>query len=362
MTSIERPTDSALGFRHSFAFAETQSRSPLFPVPDLYSQGALFRQAFRPADALSLVQLEKPDGLADNAALKLAELELALAGAAVDASLWTFRKGVQGVEFVVDAVSAATVAVARKVGSVAVGMTVAVLDNYGGSLNPLTESAYGVGNTTPAVLGIPGYEQDTVARSAFSLRLDLQTLPPSGGLAPQGLRPADVTPTNSPAYVWLPVAVPSNAVTMVFDFQVCGDGAGDRVVAGLGATNLFNLATEFVPTNTWLNSGLLPVQAWAGQETELFLGLAGGTSTNACLSVQNIRFQTTPQPELESRQLAGRTVLTWAEAVPGLQLEFSTNLTAGVWAAQTNTTAYTGQRVFTNETAATRGFWRLRRP
>lgn len=367
-STIDRPEDCLLGFRQSFAYAELRSRSPDFPVPTTYEQGTLFRQAFPPADELSLVWLGKPDGLKDNIPIKIAELELAaligggnFGNAVTDTYLWSLNRGVQGSEYVVDAVSTAGAAVGRKLGEVTVEVVGTVRDGVGALVN-LLDSVDGAGQTTSAVLDIPGYAQDTQARSAFSLRVDLQTRPAVGGITPQGLRTADVTATNSPAYVWLPVSVPSNALTMTFDFQVSGDGASDRVVAGLGATNLFNLKTEFLPTNMWVNSGPLPVSAWAGQEAELFLGLAGGTSTNACLSVQNIRFVSVPQPMLENYQIAGRTVLTWAEAVPGLQLEFSTNAYAAIWTAMTNTTAYTGQRVFTNEATTARGFYRLRRP
>lgn len=111
-----------------------------------------------------------------------------------------------------------------------------------------------------------------------------------------------------------------------------------------------------------MNSGLLPVTPWAGQEAELFLGIAGGTSTNAQLSVQNIRFIGLPRPILEPLQIAGGLVLTWAESVPGLVLEFSQDLTATNWLPMANTAIYSGQRLFTNEVSLAQGFYRLRVP
>ena len=174
------------------------------------------------------------------------------------------------------------------------------------------------------------------------------------------MRPAEVTPTNTLAYAWLPVQVPSNAVGLVFDFIVSGDGANDRVVAGINDSNLFSLATQFIATNTLMNSGPLSVGRWAGQDVELFFGIAGGTSTNAGVAVQNIRFLSLPLPVLVAENSGPNTVVSWTESAPGFVLEFSTNLNAaGSWSARTNVGGYVGQRVFTNLTS---GFYRLRRP
>ena len=192
--------------------------------------------------------------------------------------------------------------------------------------------------------------------------------PPPPALGPQsrGVRPADPapTPTNTPAYVWLPVQVPSNAVALVFDFTLSGDGASDRVVAGINASKLFSLATQFIATNTAMSSGPLPVERWAGQDVELFLGVAGGTSTNALLSVSGIRFLSLPLPLLVARNSGPNAVVSWTEASPGFVLEYATNLTAaaGSWSAITNVGGYVGQRVFTNQTSPSGGFYRLRRP
>ncbi len=67
---------------------------------------------------------------------------------------------------------------ARKTGQVLVSVGETVLDNYGGTLNPLADPVYGVGATTPAVLGIPGYANNLLPESNWGLRADLFTLPP----------------------------------------------------------------------------------------------------------------------------------------------------------------------------------------
>ncbi len=123
---------------------------------------------------------------------------------------------------------------------------------------------------------------------------------------------------------------------------------------------VLGLATQFIATNTLMNSGSLFVDRWSGQEVELFFDIAGGTSTNAGLSVQNIRFLSLPLPVLVAENAGPNTVVSWTESAPGFVLEFSTNLTAaGSWFARTNVGGYVGQRVFTNQTS---GFYRLRRP
>ncbi len=357
--TIDAPGSSALGFRWSFEFAQLNRLASPFPVPGLFADGALFRQKLSTAEPLALVQMERPEGLLDSVALKLGELELGLGYGA----LAVFQHGVQAEEAVVDAVGNAALAGGRKIGDVASSVSATVLNNYGGSLNPLDDPIYGVGASTPATLNIPGYARETLAQPDYSLRLDFLTLPPPPGpLHARGAKANDAA-ANTPAYVWLPVHIPSNAVALVFNFTLNGDGAGDRVVAGINDSNLFSLATQFIATNTAMSSGLLPVDAWAGQEVELFLGVAGGTSTNAMLSVEGIRFLSLPLPQLVAQPAAGNPTLSWTEASPGFLLESSTNLTSAAnWTVVTNVGGYPGQRVFTNQAPAERTFYRLRRP
>lgn len=363
--SIENPGGSRLGFRYSF---ESLGDTATFPISTLYEDGALFAQNGLDAEPLALVQIPKPEGILDGFAMKLGEVELGAAYAVGNAGLAAYQHGVQATEAVVDAVGNAAAAAGRKIGNVFASVGETFLNNLGGSLNPLDDPVYGVGATTPAVLGIPGYANSLRSQPTWGLQLGLQTQPPPLPLGPQsrGVRPADPAPapTNTPAYVWLPVQVPSNAVALVFDFSLSGDGASDRVVAGINASNLFSLATQFIATNTAMSSGPLPVERWAGQDLELFIGVAGGTSTNALLSVSGIRFLSLPLPLLVARNSGPNAVVSWTEASPGFVLEYATNLTATAasWSVITNVAGYVGQRVFTNQTAPSGGFYRLRRP
>ncbi len=130
------------------------------------------------------------------------------------------------------------------------------------------------------------------------LRLNLRTGP--GFLIPQGqgnlLRSLNVnslsssSESNTQAMAWLPVQIPTNATAMAFDFIVAGDPVDDVMVCGIETNNLFSLETKYIPTNTVSASRLIDVSAWAGTTNELFFGLMGGTSTNATLQIDNIRF------------------------------------------------------------------------
>ncbi len=364
-----KPPDGELGFHHSFELAELTSTPAAFPfpIPGSFQDGALFAQDEQSSREVDLVHLNVPEGLAARAAIELFT-SVPFGATVLNYSLKATRFGVQVGTFVVDSLTSTAAAAGRKFGNVVASLGEAIFGDSGSPVYPLNGRVYLDSATTPAVLGIPGYANSLQSQPAWGLQLGLQTQPPPPPLGPQsrGVRPADPTPapTNTPAYVWLPVQVPSNAVALVFDFTLSGDGASDRVVAGINASNLFSLATQFIATNTAMSSGPLPVERWAGQDVELFLGVAGGTSTNALLSVSGIRFLSLPLPLLVARNSGPNAVVSWTESAPGFVLEYATNLTAAAasWTAITNVAGYVGQRVFTNQTAPSGGFYRLRRP
>ncbi|MGD0061684.1 MAG: carboxypeptidase regulatory-like domain-containing protein, partial [Verrucomicrobiia bacterium] len=126
------------------------------------------------------------------------------------------------------------------------------------------------------------------------LQLNLNTGPASVGQQVQGnaLQTLDVggNSTNGPAMAWVPVPIPSNAVSMAFDFIIAGDPVDDVLVFGIETNNLFSLEAKYIPTNTVSGSRLIDVSVWAGTTNELFFGLMGATSTNATLQIDNIRF------------------------------------------------------------------------
>ncbi len=131
------------------------------------------------------------------------------------------------------------------------------------------------------------------------LQIQLTTLPfslePQNSMARlQTLNSANSTSTA--AMAWLPIQIPTNTLAMAFDFSVSGDTVEDLIVCGIDNTNLFSLSAKNVTTNTVSSSRLLDVSSWQGQQVELFFGLMGGTSSNATLQIDNIRFYSFQPP------------------------------------------------------------------
>lgn len=99
----------------------------------------------------------------------------------------------------------------------------------------------------------------------------------------------DSQSTNGPM-AWVSVVIPTNAIAMAFDFSIAGDPSNDVLVCGIDTNSLFLLEAKNIPGNDVSTSRLLEISAWAGTTNELFFGLIGGTSTNASLLIDNIRF------------------------------------------------------------------------
>ena len=124
-------------------------------------------------------------------------------------------------------------------------------------------------------------------------------------------RAADnTTPTNAPAYAWLPLAVPADAVLMNFEFTVTGDGKDDSVVFGINNTNLFSLETKFLADGEATASRLIDVTIYASTTNEFFFGLLGGSSTNCTVQIQNLKFFTRAPPELFIAKTSGTAAVS----------------------------------------------------
>jgi pimeloyl-ACP methyl ester carboxylesterase len=180
---------------------------------------------------------------------------------------------------------------------------------------------------------------------------------PLGGPVPNG----GPTPINTPAYAWIPITVPSNAVSMSFDFMLQGNGNQDSFQVALQGANILSLEASLIQTNVTLNSGLLNVSQYAGQQVELFLGIVGGTSTNAALTVSNFQFYVTLPPSLQI-QLAGTNVLlTWPLSGAGYVLQITDKLTpTNSWTTVTNVPAIVNfQYTVTNQIFGGSWFYRL---
>ena len=200
------------------------------------------------------------------------------------------------------------------------------------------------------------------------LRLQLQTTSPSspsstalrGGPQPQDAD-AGGGVSNSPPMAWLPIRFPANATAMAFDFTVEGNPMDDVLVCGIGTNNLFSVQAKYVPTNTFSASRLIDVSAWAGTTNELFFGFLGGTSTNAALQIENIRFYSLEQPRLEITRAGNALLLSWPTTAAGYSVESTVELSGPNWQPMINAPVVVDDRyVLTNSAPAISRFFRLR--
>ena len=323
--SIANPTISILGFQRSYEYNPSA-----FPPSDAdFSPGSVYRQAVSAADPLIL----EPDPLGSLAYSQFL-------GVGADVVVQGSADAVQFAGDVVVEISDAAQAAGQAVSS---GL------NY--AENAATQGGQAVVN---------------VFQSAV-LQLTLHTGPPTAsqtGIAlahPNMPNPNDANPTNTPAMAWVPVQIPANAAAMAFDFTVSGDPVQDSLVFGIGETNLFSLQAQYVPTNTVSASRLIDVTAWKGQQVELFFGLMGGTSTNATLEVDNIRFYSLQPPSLSIQYTNGGIALSWPSSAAGYVLQSTTSLISPDWEPVTNVPAITPDSyLLTNSYPAQTTFFRLR--
>jgi hypothetical protein len=168
---------------------------------------------------------------------------------------------------------------------------------------------------------------------------------------------------NSPAYVWIPVTVPSNALTMAFNFMLQGDGKQDSFQVAINSNNLMTVETVLFQTNVTMNSGMIDVSQYAGQQAELFFGIVGGTSTNASVTVSDIAFYVALPPSLQIQLAGTNVVMTWPLSAAGFVLETTDKLTTtNSWTTVTDTPAIVNlQCLVTNQISGAARFYRLKK-
>jgi hypothetical protein len=188
------------------------------------------------------------------------------------------------------------------------------------------------------------------------LHLTLRTGPSHSNGNPH---PLDLSPAPM---AWVPVSIPPGLPVMAFDFTMQGNPGDDVLVCGIGETNLFSLEAKYVPTNMVSASRLIDVSQWSGQQVELFFGLMGGTSSNATLQVDNIRFYSLQPPRLEIVSSgSGTMLLSWPSTAAGSVVESSTDLSSPLWQTITNAPVISADRyVLTNAWSDQTRFFRLR--
>jgi hypothetical protein len=169
--------------------------------------------------------------------------------------------------------------------------------------------------------------------------------------------------TNVPAYAWMSLVIPTNAFSMSFDYLIQGDWQNDSLAAALNGTNVLLMAGSEIQTNVLFSSGPIDVSALAGQTNEFFIGIVGGTSTNAQLTMENLVFSVSIPPLLQAQAQAhgGSLTLSWPLSAQNFNLQTTTNLAdSSSWTTQTHVPAVVNfQNVITNPIAAGPGFYRL---
>lgn len=186
---------------------------------------------------------------------------------------------------------------------------------------------------------------------------------PQFGPRPLGAGEGGGSETNLPAYAWIPLFVPADAVAMSFDFKIQGDWQADSLAAALNGTNILLLLGAEVETNILFSSGPIDVSTGAGRTNEFFVGIVGGTSTNAQLTVQDIQFFSGTQPSLQVKASTTNLFLSWPLSAQDFNLQSSTNLTdTNAWTTLTNAPAIVDlQNAVTNPISAGARFYRLKK-
>jgi hypothetical protein len=227
----------------------------------------------------------------------------------------------------------------------------------GGTFRNVTTPAYAPTYSSEV---IPLWSPEIMLQIGPSIIIQPQMQPGSG----QSLSLAPAAESNDAAAIWMPVTIPADAAVFAFNFSFSGEPSNDVFVASIAGTNLFVLEAEFIPTNASVGSGPIDVTEWAGQTVEFFFGLLGGTSSNAQLTVNGMRFYELQPPDLKAEQVGDRMRLEWSVAAEDYQLEQAADLSgAGPWQAVTNPPVLSDlQHVVTNDASGPMRFYRLRRP
>jgi len=186
---------------------------------------------------------------------------------------------------------------------------------------------------------------------------------PMRGPHPQGEGGGGGSETNVPPYAWIPLFVPADAVSMSFDFKIQGNWENDSLAAALNGTNVLSLAASQIETNVLWSSGLIDVSAFAGQTNEFFVGIVGGTSTNAQLTVQDVQFYNLGLPSLQVKASGDNLLLSWPLSAQDFSLQSTTDLTdTNSWTTLTNTPAVVDlQNTVTNPISGGARFYRLKK-
>jgi len=201
----------------------------------------------------------------------------------------------------------------------------------------------------------------------FSMSFSNQAAPAPAPFAMKGVSVQDAAAdaeAGGEASAWITVNVPADAGMMAFDFKVTGEPVDDEVVCAINGQNVFALPAMFTPNGVTVSTDMMDISAYAGQQIEVFFGLASGTSTDCVLEVDGLRFVTVPVPKLALEDLGANVRLDWPVAASGWVLETSETLAPGSWQLVTGldqAVAQDGVASLMQAKASTMRFYRLRR-
>jgi Carboxypeptidase regulatory-like domain len=319
--SIVRPTDTPLGFQQSSEYGlEAGLPASVFPSA-LYPLGDAYHQTPDSSDELAVEPLP---------AQNFFQLIVPLFGNGADVI-------VQGADGVVH---------------VANDVVVEVKDGVHTAGDWISQGASYVEGQAEL-----GAQKVVNLYNSAVLHLSLHSTPPT-----QGPHLMDWHGETNAPVAWLPVYIPSNIVAMAFDFSVSGNPFDDVMVCGIATSNLFSLEAKYIPTNVYSTSRLMDVSAWAGATNELFFGLMGGTSTNATLEIENIRFFALEAPRLDIALAGSIFVLSWPESAAGYSLQSTSALAPANWQDVTNIPVLvSGRYALTNAAGGSSGYYRLKK-
>jgi hypothetical protein len=110
-----------------------------------------------------------------------------------------------------------------------------------------------------------------------------------------------------------------------------------------------------------MNSGMIGVSQYAGQQVQLFLGIVGGTSTNVTATVGNIMFYSAAPPTLQIQLAGTNVVLSWPLWAAPYSLETTGTLgTTNSWMVVTNVPSIVNsQCTVTNQISGRSSYYRL---
>lgn len=354
-------TISPTGTPPTVGFNSSKWIAPVFP-PTSPVNGTLLFENLATADPVDLTSdpsvvyaLGLSPDLASIPAASVLPVAIGNTGATIG------QKVLTGYQTSVKWVDKTSTAIVQKVGdvSVDVGQKIglawdAAIDFERDVLNSVNQDLQVVNPLTAPVLKMILRSKPAQSPFAATTAQAIETRAPTAASSTAG----------QPAYAWITVAVPSDAGMMAFDFTVTGDPVDDKIACAINDQNVFTLSAKFAPNGTPASTDMIDVSAYAGQNIELFFGLAGGTSTNCELAIDGLRFITVPTPKVAVGVAAGTASVKWPAAASNWTLESSETLAQGSWQPvplATGLTLDSGVATLQEAVSLPKKFYRLRR-